>query len=175
MPLFAQTTELLHIWWVTTSICCIEVPPPLCRYSWRASSEMFSHYMFLLLTQYHSVLTFFLIMQVLRIILWIRVGWPCLSIHWPSHRCIFFYKAILEKLFSYLSYLSSFCNYCFRSQGVYMLSIPDGQAEMRKKVYTFSAPAIWNILQKASKPGKVKCLINSIVNDSIGKLSVFLL
>ena len=83
--------------------------------------------------------------------LYSRVGWPALSSRILSHYCIFIYEAILGVLPSYLCSLimrKSAGPHFLRSQDLVLLSVPNVRTEQAKKAFVYSAPTVWNTLQK---------------------------
>ena len=95
--------------------------------------------------------------------LYSRVGWPALSSRRLSHYCIFIYKAILGVLPSYLCSLmrESAGPHFLRSQDLVLLSVRNVRTEQGKKAFVYSAPTVWNTLQKGPRTcwiNFVKCL-----------------
>ena len=83
--------------------------------------------------------------------LYSQVGWPALSSRRLSHYCIFIYKAILGVLPSYVCSLitrKSVGPHFLCLQDLVLLSVPNVRTEQGKKAFVYSAPTVWNTLQK---------------------------
>lgn len=104
-------------------------------------------------TVYHGALRFITNFKPLthRCTLYMRVGWPFLTLRRLSHWYLFIYKAILRQLPSYLcSFITVQENniYRLRSQNRVLLTVPKTRTEFGKQAFQLSAPLAWNELQK---------------------------
>ena len=83
--------------------------------------------------------------------LYSRVGWPSLSTRMLGHWCTFIYKAMLGLLPFYICNLltrTSVDSYGLCSNDQLLFSVPFFRTKLGKRVFVYSAPSTWNMLQK---------------------------
>lgn len=116
-------------------------------------------------TVYHGALRFVTNYksQTHHCTLYMRVGWPSLTLRRLSHWYLFIYKAILRQLPSYLCTFIALQynnNYRLRSQNSVLLTVPKTRTEFGKKAFQLSAPLAWNELQRTMKLQELVSLNN---------------
>ena len=105
---------------------------------------------------YHSALRFLTNCKALthHCTLYTKAVLPSLTVRRLSHWYIFIYKAMLDKLPSYICSLISLqieSSYCLRSHAVVLLNVPSARTVLGKKAFRCAAPLTWNSLQKCLK------------------------
>ena len=128
---------------------------------------------------YHSALRFLTNCKALthHCTLYAKVVLPSLTVRRLSHWYFFIYKAMLDKLPSYICSLISRrieSTYCLISHAVVLLNVPSARTVLGKKAFRCAAPLTWNSLQKEWKITKLvplhvfKARLDATKSDAVG-------